>query len=76
MNVNSLVNIFAGSVIMVSLGIGHFTGQLDLTQPTWLWLTLFVGANLFQMGFTGFCPAKKMFKLLGAKESGSSSCCS
>ena len=75
MNVNSLVNIFAGTVIMASLIIAHFTGQIDLSSMSWLWLTFFVGLNLFQMGFTGFCPAKKIFKLLGAKES-NDSCCS
>ncbi|HEA25922.1 MAG TPA: DUF2892 domain-containing protein [Ectothiorhodospiraceae bacterium] len=74
MNVNSLLNIFAGTVIMVSLGMAHISGQIDLGQMSWLWLTLFVGANLFQMGFTGFCPAKIFFKMLGAKESGT--CCS
>jgi len=69
MNVNSLVNVFAGTVIMASLAAAHFTGQVDMTKMSWLWVTAFVGFNLFQMGFTGFCPAKKIFKLLGAKES-------
>jgi len=75
MNVNSLVSVFAGTVIMASLAAAHFTGQIDLTKMSWLWVTFFVGFNLFQMGFTGFCPAKKIFKLLGAKES-SGSCSS
>jgi len=75
MNVNSLVSVFAGTVIMASLAVAHFTGQIDLSKMSWLWLTFFVGFNLFQMGFTGFCPAKKIFKLLGAKDS-SDSCCS
>jgi len=77
MNVNSMVSVFAGTVIMVSLGLGHFSGQVDLGHLSWLWLTFFVGANLFQMGFTGFCPAKSIFKMLGAKDPGASgSCCS
>ena len=75
MNANSLVSIFAGTVIMASLAAAHFTGQIDMTKMGWLWLTAFVGFNLFQMGFTGFCPAKKIFKLFGAKES-NDSCCS
>ena len=75
MNVNSLVNIFAGVVIMGSMAAAHFSGLIDLTKMSWLWITFFVGFNLFQMGFTGFCPAKKIFKLLGAKES-NDSCCS
>jgi len=32
-----------------------------------LWLTTFVGANLLQASFTGFCPAAMIFKKLGAK---------
>ncbi|MCP3850732.1 MAG: DUF2892 domain-containing protein [Gammaproteobacteria bacterium] len=33
----------------------------------WLWFTGFVGLNLFQSSFTGFCPAAMIFKLLGVK---------
>ncbi|MBU0768945.1 MAG: DUF2892 domain-containing protein, partial [Proteobacteria bacterium] len=33
----------------------------------WLWLTAFVGANLLQSAFTGFCPLAKLLKLLGIK---------
>jgi hypothetical protein len=69
------VNIFAGVVIMGGLAAAHFTHQIDITKMSWLWLVAFVGFNLFQMGFTGFCPAKKIFKLLGAKDS-NDSCCS
>ena len=64
---------FAGFMILVSLAIGHFTGQIDMTRMSWLWLTAFVGANLFQLGFTGFCPATKIFKALGLKDNGT--CC-
>ena len=67
MNANRMVLVFAGAVIMASLGLAHVQGQIDLSHMSWLWLTLFVGANLFQMGFTGFCPAKKMFQAMGAK---------
>jgi hypothetical protein len=42
-------------------------------QMGWLWLTAFVGANLFQMGFTGFCPAAKIMKALGLRDSDSCS---
>lgn len=77
MNANSMVSVFAGTVIMASLGIAHLAGQIDLSHVSWLWLTFFVGANLFQMGLTGFCPAKSVFKMPGARDSGtSSSCCS
>lgn len=68
MNVNSLVSIFAGTVIIVSLSVAHFLGQIELLKMSWLWLTFFVGLNLFQTGFTGVCPAKKIFILLGVKD--------
>ncbi|HEB81235.1 MAG TPA: DUF2892 domain-containing protein, partial [Gammaproteobacteria bacterium] len=50
MRVFSVIGIFAGMVIMGSLLAAHFTHQVDLTEMSWLWLTFFVGANLFQMG--------------------------
>ncbi len=50
MQTERIVRIFAGSVVLVSLGLGHWVA------PGWYWLTAFVGANLFQSGFTGFCP--------------------
>jgi len=33
----------------------------------WLWFTAFVGANLFQAAFTGFCPLAKILKAVGVK---------
>jgi len=74
MTVNRAVSIFAGFMIMASLGLAHFMGQISLSSPSVLWLTFFVGANLFQMGFTGFCPAASIFRALGLKES-SPACC-
>ena len=64
----SAIGIFAGTVIMASLLGAHFTGQIDLSHMSWLWLTFFVGANLFQMGFTGFCPATKILYAIGIKD--------
>lgn len=81
MTVNRAVSIFAGFMIMASLALAHFNGQIDLGQMSWLWLTAFVGANLFQMGFTGFCPAAKIMAALGLRDSdscgtaASSKCC-
>jgi hypothetical protein len=76
MTVNRAVSIFAGFMIMFSLALAHFTGQIDMSRLSWLWFTAFVGANLFQMGFTGFCPAAKIFKVLGLKETeDATSCC-
>ncbi|MCK5001663.1 MAG: DUF2892 domain-containing protein [Gammaproteobacteria bacterium] len=68
MKVFSIIGIFAGLVIMSSLGAAHLMGQINLMEMSWLWLTLFVGANLFQMGFTGFCPATKILYAIGIKD--------
>jgi hypothetical protein len=39
------------------------------TEPNWLWLSFFVGFNLFQSAFTGFCPAAIILKTTGLKDS-------
>ncbi len=61
MSIERLVFLFAGIFILVSLALSQ------LHSPNWLWLTTFVGANLFQTAFTGFCPLAKILKALGAK---------
>ena len=78
MTVNRAVSVFAGFMIMLTLALAHFSGQIDMSTLSWLWFTAFVGANLFQMGFTGFCPAAKIFKALGLKDgaAGGSACSS
>lgn len=47
--------------MLISLALAYWV------NPLWLWLTAFVGANLLQASFTGFCPAAMIFKRLGAK---------
>jgi hypothetical protein len=69
MTVNRIVRIVAGFFIMLSLGLAHLFGQVDLSHMSWLWFTLFVGANLFQSGFTQFCPMDSILKKLGVPES-------
>lgn len=61
MNVDSAVAAFAGVMILLSLALAHFV------SPYFLWFTAFVGANLLQASFTGFCPAAMIFRKLGAK---------
>ena len=75
MTVNRAVSVFAGLMIVASLALAHFTGQIDLSHLSWLWLTAFVGLNLFQMGFTGFCPAATIFKALGFKQTEGAAAC-
>lgn len=61
MSIDRFVLAFAGAVILISLALAHFVA------PGWLWLTAFVGANLFQSAFTGFCPLALMLRKLGLK---------
>lgn len=59
MNIDRAVFAIAGIMVLVSLLLAHFV------SPLWLWLTAFVGANLLQSAFTGFCPAVTIFRKLG-----------
>lgn len=68
MTVERIVRIVAGFFIMLSLALAHFSGTADLSQLSWLWFTAFVGFNLFQSGFTRFCPMDIMLKKVGVKE--------
>ncbi len=61
MSIDRIVLAFAGIVILASLGLSQVYSE------NWLWLTAFVGANLFQSSFTGFCPLANMLKAVGAK---------
>ena len=68
MTLNQYIRIFAGAFVLVSLALGVEASPLFLSK-NWLWFTAFVGANLFQSGFTRFCPLEIMLKRLGVKES-------
>lgn len=66
MTVERSVFIFAGFMIMFSLALGVESSPL-FHSANWLWFTAFVGANLFQTGFTGFCPLASILKKVGLK---------
>jgi len=68
MTVERIVRIVAGFFIMLSLTLAHFSGTVYMTQLSWLWFTAFVGFNLFQSGFTRFCPLDIMLKKAGVKQ--------
>jgi hypothetical protein len=70
MTVERAVRIIAGAFIMLSLALAHFSGTADMSKVSWLWFTAFVGANLFQSGFTRFCPMDIFLKKLGVPTSG------
>jgi len=52
---------FAGAMILASLLLGIYV------SPNWFWFTAFVGANLFQASFTGFCPLAMILRKLGVQ---------
>jgi len=53
---------------MISLTLAHLNGQADMSKLSWLWFTAFVGANLFQSGFTKFCPLENMLRKCGVRD--------
>lgn len=61
MSIDRLVLAFAGTMILLSLVLAYYF------SPHWLWLTAFVGFNLLQSAFTGFCPLAKILKAMGAR---------
>lgn len=75
MTIERIIRILAGVMILLSLALAHGFGQIDLTKLSWLWLTAFVGLNLLQSGFTGFCPPEKLLKKMGFKSANDGSCC-
>lgn len=65
MNVDRIVHIFAGTMIMISLALGHWV------SPWWFLLTLFVGVNLFQSGITNWCLMSRILAKAGVPTQGS-----
>ena len=59
MYVERIVRIIAGTFVLLSLSLAHYH------SPNWLWFTAFVGLNLFQSGFTQFCPLFTILEKLG-----------
>ncbi|EGR2795918.1 rhodanese [Vibrio navarrensis] len=61
MTVDNGVRIIAGSMVLLSLLLTTYV------HTNFVWLTVFVGVNLIQSAFTGFCPAALFLKKLGFK---------
>jgi hypothetical protein len=61
MIIDRIVMGVAGGFILLSILLSQ------LHNPNWLWFTAFVGANLLQASFTGFCPMAKILKAVGVK---------
>lgn len=68
-NSERIIRIMAGSFIVLSLLLGAPASPL-YHSSYWLWFTAFVGLNLFQSGFTQFCPAEMILWKLGVKKAG------
>lgn len=61
MTLDRAVMAFAGVMILLSVALTVWV------SPYWAWFTVFIGANLIQSAFTGFCPAAIVFRKLGVK---------
>ena len=61
MNIDRTVFAFAGAMVTISLLLGYFV------HPAWLLLAAFVGLNMFQAAFTGFCPLAVILRKIGLK---------
>ena len=61
MTLDRIVLAFAGAMVLLSVIL------TVLVHPQFVWLTVFVGANLIQSSFTGFCPAAIVFRMFGIK---------
>ena len=62
MNVGNAVRVMAGTMVLLSVALTYWV------SPWGVLLTLFVGVNLIQSAFTGFCPAEKVFRKMGLKD--------
>ena len=63
MSVEKMIRAMAGTFILVSVTLGYFV------SPLWFLFTAFVGANLLQSAFTGFCPVEGLLeKVLNKKD--------
>lgn len=67
MTVDRWVHVFAGTVILASLLLGADASPLFASR-WWLAVTAFVGANLFQYGFTNVCPLAFILRRIGVPE--------
>lgn len=61
MSIDKAIFAFAGIMILVSVVLTRYV------HPYWFWFTVFIGANLLQSAFTGFCPVAMVLKKMGFK---------
>lgn len=68
MSIENAIRILAGTMVLISVALAHWVSEW------WLLLTCFVGFNLIQSAFTGFCPPEMLMKKLGVGKAGGSCC--
>jgi hypothetical protein len=62
MTVEPMLRLIAGAFVMASVLLGMYV------DARWLWFSLFVGANLFQSAFTGWCPMMTILRKAGVPD--------
>lgn len=65
MSIDRLVRRFAGIFVLVSLALGYWV------HPAWFLFTAFVGLNLLQSSFTGFCPLERVLAIRSGRSASS-----
>ncbi|MBL8429001.1 MAG: DUF2892 domain-containing protein [Dechloromonas sp.] len=71
MTIERVIRIMAGFFVLLSLALGY-QGSPIFVSEWFLAFTAFVGLNLLQSGFTGFCPPEKLLARMGMKRSNGS----
>lgn len=66
MKMEMIIRAMAGTMVLASVTLGYFV------SPWFFLLTVFVGVNLLQSAFTGFCPAENILAAVGVQKGG---CC-
>lgn len=61
MTLNNAVRALAGTMVLISVALVYFV------SPWFLLFTVFIGLNLIQSAFTGFCPPEFLFRKFGLK---------
>jgi hypothetical protein len=74
MTIERIIRIMAGFFVLLSLALGYH-GSPVFVSEWFLAFTAFVGLNLLQSGFTGFCPPEKLLAKMGFKRSDGGACC-
>ena len=67
MTIERIIRIMAGFFVLLSLALGVEASPIFISKY-FLWMTAFVGANLFQSGFTRFCPLENILRKCGVKD--------